>query len=57
MRNGFSHADSSKILSDLPDETKMFQGSLTNPNEDLKEVSVNQKNNTNFSSTTNGEFC
>ncbi|SFW36676.1 hypothetical protein [Cellulophaga fucicola] len=43
MRNGFSHADSSKILSDLPDETKMFQGSFTNPNEDLKEVSVNQK--------------
>lgn len=43
MRNGFSHADSSKILSDLPDESKMYQGSLTNPNEELKEVSVNQK--------------
>jgi len=43
MRNGFSHADSSKILSDLPDESKMLQGSLTNPNEALKEVSVNQK--------------
>ncbi|SEL53585.1 hypothetical protein SAMN04487910_2748 [Aquimarina amphilecti] len=43
MRNGFSHADSSKILSDLPDESKMFQGSLINPNEDLKEVRVNQK--------------
>ena len=43
MRNGFSHADSSKILADLPDETKMFQGSFSNPNADLREVSINQK--------------
>ncbi|MEM6718017.1 MAG: hypothetical protein AAF611_01745 [Bacteroidota bacterium] len=43
IRNGFSHADSSAILSKLPDNTKMFQGSLTNPNEDLKEVNINQK--------------
>ena len=42
MRNGFSHADSSKILASLPDESKMFQGSLTNSKE-LKEVSINQK--------------
>ncbi|QXP78833.1 MULTISPECIES: hypothetical protein [Winogradskyella] len=43
MRNGFSHADSSKILADLPDNSPMFQGSFTNPNADLKEVSINQK--------------
>ena len=43
MRNGFSHADSSKILADFPDDSKMFQGSFSNPNEKLKEVNVNQK--------------
>lgn len=43
MRNGFSHADSSKILADLPDNSPMFQGSLTNPNADLKEFWINQK--------------
>lgn len=43
MRNGFSHSDSSKILSDLPDDSKMFQGDFSNPNGELKEVSVNQK--------------
>jgi len=42
MRNGFSHADSSKILSNLPDKTIMFQGSFNKPSE-LKEVEVNQK--------------
>lgn len=42
MRNGFSHADSSKILADLPDHSPMYQGYLNNPT-DLKEVSVNQK--------------
>ena len=43
MRNGFSHADSSKILADLPDDSKMFQGNFSNPNESLKEINVNQK--------------
>lgn len=43
MRNGFSHSDSSKILSELPDDSKMFQGDFSNPNGELKEVSVNQK--------------
>lgn len=43
MRNGFSHADSSNILASLPDETIMYQGSFTNPNAELKEVSINQK--------------
>ncbi|TVZ53189.1 hypothetical protein [Dokdonia sp. Hel_I_53] len=43
IRNGFSHADPSKILADLPDNSPMFQGSFTNPNADLKEVSINQK--------------
>lgn len=43
MRNGFSHADSTDILADIPDDTVMFQGSLSNPNLGLKEISVNQK--------------
>lgn len=43
MRNGFSHADSSNILANLPDETLMFKGSLINPNTELKEVFINQK--------------
>lgn len=42
MRNGFSHSDSSKILSHLPDNSKAFEGSLLNPT-DIKEVSLNQK--------------
>ncbi|MCP9769099.1 hypothetical protein EGI22_14365 [Lacihabitans sp. LS3-19] len=42
MRNGFSHADSSKILNGIPDETTMFQGSFSNPTE-IKPVTVNQK--------------
>lgn len=42
MRNGFSHADSSKILIGLSDETTMFQGSFKNPT-DIKPVSLNPK--------------
>ncbi|MCD0475411.1 hypothetical protein LPB87_13520 [Flavobacterium sp. EDS] len=47
LRNGFSHADSSKILKDLPDEYKMFQGSFSNPNE-VREVFLNTKINPTF---------
>lgn len=43
MRNGFSHSDSSKILSNLPDDPKMFQGDFSNTNGESKEVSINQK--------------
>lgn len=43
MRNGFSHADSTEILADIPDETPMFVGNLKRPNDELKEVGVNQK--------------
>lgn len=42
MRNGFSHADTTKILEKLPDETTMFQSSFSNPNE-LKPINLNQK--------------
>jgi hypothetical protein len=42
MRNGFSHADSTKILKGIPDETTMFQGSFSNPTE-IKPVTMNQK--------------
>ncbi|HWI89935.1 MAG TPA: hypothetical protein VNT20_01620 [Flavisolibacter sp.] len=42
MRNGFSHADAEKILSDLPDEVQLFEGSFSNPN-NLKPVSLNPK--------------
>jgi hypothetical protein len=42
MRNGFSHADSSKILASLPDNSRAFTASLHDPT-NLKEVSLNQK--------------
>jgi hypothetical protein len=42
MRNGFSHADSSKILNGIPDEITMFQGSFLNPTE-INPVIVKQK--------------
>jgi RNAse (barnase) inhibitor barstar len=41
LRNGFSHADSSKILTDLPDRLSAFQGNLKGPIE-ITEVSLNQ---------------
>lgn len=42
MRNGFSHADSAKILNGIPSETKMFQGSFSTPTK-IKPVTMNQK--------------
>lgn len=42
MRNGFSHADSTKILNGIPDETTMFQGNFSNATE-LKPMTLNQK--------------
>ena len=42
MRNGFSHADSTKILNGIPEETTMFQGSFSNPTK-IKPVTLNQK--------------
>lgn len=43
MRNGFSHADSTYILANIPDETPMYVGNLKRPNDNLKEIGVNQK--------------
>lgn len=48
LRNGFAHADSKKILKDLPDESKMYQGSFSNPNSELKEITLNTKINPTF---------
>ncbi len=42
MRNGFSHADPSKILKELPDELSLFQGSFSGSTE-LKRVNINYK--------------
>lgn len=42
MRNGFSHADPSKILKDFPDELSLFQGSFSESTE-LKRVEINYK--------------
>ncbi len=42
MRNGFSYADTNKILSDLPDSLKMFEINLSNSNE-IKEVNIKHK--------------
>ncbi|MCP4761811.1 MAG: hypothetical protein GY870_08515 [archaeon] len=44
IRNGFAHADYDKVLTDFPDEVKMYKGSLSNPT-DIKEVRINQKLN------------
>lgn len=41
MRNGFAHADSTKILSGIPAETVMFQGSFSNPSE-ITPITVKQ---------------
>jgi hypothetical protein len=41
MRNGFSHADSNKILEGVPAETTMYQASFANPTE-IKPVTVKQ---------------
>ncbi|GAB4007106.1 hypothetical protein GCM10028808_10340 [Spirosoma migulaei] len=42
MRNGFSHADPSKILKDLPEEITLLQGSFSNPT-DIKKIEINYK--------------
>ena len=42
MRNGFSHADSSKILESVPDKLTGFMASFSGPLE-LKQVQFNQK--------------
>lgn len=42
MRNGFSHADSSKVLKHLPDEATFYEAKLSGPS-DLKRVTINQK--------------
>lgn len=42
IRNGFSHADSSKVLKDLPDEATFYQADLNNLTE-LKPITLNQK--------------
>lgn len=57
LRNGFSHADSSNILAGLPDQTIMYQGSLTNPHEGLKEVFINQKTMPTFQAIQMKEFA
>ncbi|AOC97076.1 hypothetical protein BB050_03998 [Flavobacterium anhuiense] len=57
LRNGFSHADPSNILANLPDATIMYQGSLTNPHAELKEVSINQKTMPTFQAIQMGEFA
>ena len=42
MRNGFSHAESPKILADLPNRKTFFYGKLNNPTA-LKPIIMNQK--------------
>lgn len=42
MRNGFSHADTTKVLANLPDDMPMFQGSFNSPH-DLKPIGMNPK--------------
>ena len=42
MRNGFSHADSTEIMANFPDDSPMYQANLSNPKK-VKEVKINQK--------------
>lgn len=42
IRNGFSHAESNKILSELPNERKVYKGSLYD-NSEIEKVTINQK--------------
>jgi hypothetical protein len=42
MRNGFSHADSTKILNGIPDEMTIFHGAFSKPT-DIKSVKVKHK--------------
>jgi len=42
MRNGFSHADSEKILKDIPEIAVGFYANFNNPTE-IKKVDLNQK--------------
>lgn len=42
MRNGFSHADSTKILENLPNESEMYHANLINPT-NIQKVGLNQK--------------
>jgi len=42
MRNGFSHADASKVLENLPNKIRGYKGNLNNPTK-LEEVFLNHK--------------
>jgi len=42
IRNGFSHAESNKILSEVPNEKTVYKGSLYD-NSDIEKVTINQK--------------
>lgn len=42
MRNGFSHADTSKILANVSDDMPMFQTTLKNPSQ-IEKISLNPK--------------
>jgi hypothetical protein len=42
MRNGFSHADSTKVLANIPDAMPMFQGNLNDPT-NLQPITLNPK--------------
>jgi hypothetical protein len=57
LRNGFSHADSTKILKDLPSQSKMFQGSFSNPTGELKEITINTKINPVFQAIHMSEYA
>lgn len=41
VRNGFSHADAGKVLVNIPDSVRLFQGSFTDTK--IEEISLNPK--------------
>src|SRR5258706_3208394 len=56
MRNGFSHADPSEIMKNLPDETPVFVGRLDKPG-DIQKVNLDPKVIPTFQSITMDNFA
>lgn len=55
IRNGFSHADTSKILKNVPETTPMFVGNLLKPGE-VKPIELNTKDIPTFQTIIMNEF-
>lgn len=55
IRNGFSHADTNKILKNVPEKTPMFVGNFSNPGV-MKPIELNTKDIPTFQTIIMNEF-